>query len=109
MWQSTLGFLRVIGFVEGLSYLLLLFVAMPLKYFFDIPSWVRVVGMAHGGLFVLFVVALLAVWVRHRWNLLRVAGAFLACLLPFGTFFLDSHLKKEMNAQERYILQNEEA
>jgi len=105
MLQSSIGYLRIIGFLEGLSYLLLLFIAMPLKYFFDLPESVTIVGMAHGVLFVLFIISLGIVWVRHRWSLLRVIGAFIACLLPFGTFVLDARLKKEMKSQQPYIFQ----
>jgi hypothetical protein len=53
--KTQLGRLRIIGFVEGLSFLILLGIAMPLKYFFGLPETVRVVGMAHGLLFVLYV------------------------------------------------------
>ncbi|XEC95157.1 DUF3817 domain-containing protein [Paenibacillus tarimensis] len=95
MWKSTIGWLRGIGIFEGISYLLLLFMAMPLKYFANMPVFVQVIGMAHGVLFILFVALLLIVWVRHRWSLLRVSGAFIASLLPFGTFVLDARLRKE--------------
>jgi len=96
MWNSTIGVLRMIGIIEGISYLALLFIAMPLKYFAGLPSYVYVVGMAHGVLFVMFVLALLVVWINHRWSFLRVVGAFIASLLPFGTFVLDARLRKEM-------------
>lgn len=105
MLQSSIGFLRIIGFLEGVSYLLLLFIAMPLKYYFEQPQWVTMVGMAHGVLFVLFLLALLIVWIRHRWSFFRVIAAFIACLLPFGTFVLDVRLKKEMQADHQdYVL-----
>lgn len=95
MGKSTIGLLRGIGIIEGISYLILLFIAMPLKYFADLPVFVRIFGMAHGILFVLFVLVLLVVWFRHRWSLIRVLGAFIASLLPFGTFVLDARLRKE--------------
>lgn len=96
MWKSTIGLLRRIGIIEGISYLVLLFIAMPLKYFADLPIFVQIFGMAHGILFVLFVFMLLVVWVRHGWSFIRVLGAFVASLLPFGTFVLDARLRKEL-------------
>ncbi|MFD0050356.1 DUF3817 domain-containing protein [Actinomycetes bacterium NPDC127524] len=95
MWKSHIGFLRGIGLIEGVSYLVLLFIAMPLKYFAHVPIFVRIFGMAHGVLFVLFVFALIGVWSKHRWSLIRVLGAFTASLLPFGTFLLNGRLPKD--------------
>ncbi len=84
-----------IAFVEGISYLLLLLVAMPLKYFANIPEGVKYIGWAHGVLFVLFCFYLLKVWIGFRWSFGKVLLAFIASLLPFGTFVLDARLKKE--------------
>jgi integral membrane protein len=95
MWKSSIALLRKIGIMEGISYLILLFIAMPLKYFADIPIYVQIFGMAHGILFILFVLVLLVVWVRHRWSFLSVFGAFMASLIPFGTFVLDVRLRKK--------------
>ena len=95
MQKSSIGLLRRIGIIEGISYLILLFIAMPLKYFADFPIFVQIFGMAHGILFVLFCLMLLIVWFRHRWSFMRVFWAFMASLLPFGTFFLDNRLRKE--------------
>jgi integral membrane protein len=67
----------------------LLFIAMPLKYWAGFPMAVSVVGMAHGVLFVLFVVSLVEVMVRHRWSFLRSGIIFLSSLIPFGTFLVD--------------------
>lgn len=84
-----------IAFLEGISYLLLLLVAMPLKYFANIPEGVKYVGWAHGVLFVLFCVYLLKVWIGLKWSFGKALLAFIASLLPFGTFVLDARLKKE--------------
>ncbi|WP_026462097.1 DUF3817 domain-containing protein [Adhaeribacter aquaticus] len=86
---------RHIGILEGISYLILLFIAMPLKYLAQIPEPVKYVGWVHGVLFVLFCLALLQVWVLRKWSFLKVVGAFVASLLPFGTFILDKRLRKE--------------
>jgi integral membrane protein len=105
-WEGTvldtpIGRLRVVGFVEGISYLLLLFVAMPLKYLYGMPEAVRVVGMAHGVLFLLFVAALVHAARAGRWPLLRAAWGFASAVIPFGTFVLDAQLRRE---QERAAL-----
>lgn len=94
-FNSTLGFFRLVALTEGISYLLLLFVAMPLKYLGDRPEPVRYLGWAHGFLFVLFGFLLLKVWIQYRWSFKKALFAFMASLLPFGTFVLDKHLKRE--------------
>lgn len=95
MWNSSIWLLRKVGVIEGISYIILLFIAMPLKYFADMPLFVTVFGMAHGILFILFGFILLFVWVKHRWTFLSVLWAFIASLIPFGTFILDSRLAKQ--------------
>jgi integral membrane protein len=92
------GRFRAIALIEGVSYLLLLAVAMPLKYIAGFPEAVLAVGWAHGVLFVLFVVALAEVSFKRRWRLVRILGAFLASLVPFGAFVLDARLRHEGNA-----------
>ena len=77
-----------IGFWEGISYLMLLGFAMPMKYIWDKPEYVRLVGSAHGLLFVLFMVALVYGLSNKAITLKQAALAFLLSLLPFGTFFL---------------------
>jgi integral membrane protein len=96
MLQSTIGRLRIIGFIEGLSYLILLFIAMPLKYFADLPQAVSVVGMLHGVLFVAFILAVLHAAIVKRWSFFKLAGAGLASIVPFGTFVLDKQLQRDM-------------
>lgn len=93
MWRTAIGRLRWIGNVEGISYLLLLFIAMPLKYWADFPQAVSVVGALHGLLFTLFLVALLHAAIVKRFSLLLVLGAFISAFIPFGTFVLDKKLQ----------------
>lgn len=95
MMNTPLGRFRVIGILEGISYLVLLGIAMPLKYFLDVPAAVKIVGALHGLLFVLYILALAHVTLKNRWSIIRVIGAFIASLLPFGNFVLDARLKKE--------------
>lgn len=87
--------LRAVAFIEGVSYILLLFVAMPLKYLGDMPLAVRITGSAHGFLF------LWLAWLA--WSVMRArkkpvsfgARIGVAALVPFGTFFLDRELYEE--------------
>jgi integral membrane protein len=93
--NSPVARLRFIGILEGISYLVLLGIAMPLKYYADMPVAVKYVGWAHGLLFVLFMIALAQVWMVKKWSFLKVLLAFIASLLPFGTFVLDRKLRNE--------------
>ena len=92
---TRLRLLRAVGFAEGLSYLLLLAVAMPLKYLAGLPAAVRYVGWAHGLLFMLYVGAVVVVGYLHRWPVKRVFWALAASVLPFGPFVLDREWRRE--------------
>lgn len=85
--------------VEGLSFLVLLFVAMPLKYALGMPQAVKLVGWAHGVLFVLFGALLLELLLSGRWTFRRCAMAFVLGLVPFGAFVLERMLKRDEPAQ----------
>jgi integral membrane protein len=98
MLKTPLGRFRAVALLEGLSFVVLLFIAMPLKYMAGIPLAVRVVGLAHGVLFMLYIPSLLEVAVAHRWSFPRVVAAFGASLVPFGTFVLDARLRREEQA-----------
>jgi integral membrane protein len=87
---TTIGRLRVIGFLEGVSFLVLLGVAMPLKYYWGEPQAVRVTGMAHGVLFLAYIAATVQAWLEHDWSWKRAALVMLASLVPFGTFYADA-------------------
>lgn len=93
--KTTLGRLRFIGFWEGLSFLVLLLIAMPLKYFADWPHAVRVVGMAHGILFMLYVWAAIQAAVERDWPWKKTAVVLLASLLPAGPFVVDAKVLRE--------------
>lgn len=83
---------RLIAYTEGWSYIVLLFIAMPLKYWADLPIAVRIVGMLHGVLFVGFCISLIEMVIRFRWGLFKTMLVFLSSLLPFGTFYMDRQL-----------------
>jgi len=82
-----------IGKAEGISFLVLLFIAMPLKYWAEMPAAVRVVGMLHGVLFILYVIVLAYCTNYYGWKIKRVLIAFLLSLVPFGTFFLEKTIR----------------
>lgn len=95
-WTKTsLGRLRVIGFWEGVSFLVLLGIAMPLKYFAGEPGAVRVVGMAHGILFMLYVWAAVQTALDRDWTWQRTGLVLLASVLPAGPFVVDAKLLRE--------------
>ena len=93
--KTPLSRFRLIGILEGISYLVLLGIAMPLKYWAGWPLAVKYVGWAHGVLFIAYIIALIAVAIDRRWSFIRVVVAFIASLVPFGTFWLEGRLKNE--------------
>lgn len=90
--KDTLGRLRIIGFLEGISFLVLLFIAMPLKYMAGQPMAVKITGMAHGLLFVLYILYVLMAKIEYRWSFKKAGLALVASLVPFGTFWADVKL-----------------
>jgi len=86
---TALGRLRAIGFLEGVSFLVLLGVAMPLKYIWHEPLAVRVTGMAHGVLFLAYLAATLQVMLELGWTWRRTALVAVASLVPCGTFYAE--------------------
>ena len=92
LFKTTIGRLRIIGFIEGVSFIVLLFIAMPLKYVFKMPEMVKQVGMMHGLLFVLYVMAVVFAKVEKEWSLGKMGVALLVSFIPFGTFWADTKL-----------------
>jgi len=87
-YDSTIKNFLLTGKIEGYSYLILLFIAMPLKYVYDLPIYVRIAGAVHGFLFVVFVITILLMLRKKHFDLENGIYAFLLSLVPFGTFFL---------------------
>ncbi|MFM9837828.1 MAG: DUF3817 domain-containing protein [Cyclobacteriaceae bacterium] len=92
--KSKIRFLRFIGITEGISFLVLLLIAMPLKYYFGWPMAVKVVGWMHGVLFITYIGTVLLAIKAMRWNWFNVGVALAASLIPIGTFILDKSWKK---------------
>jgi integral membrane protein len=93
--MNTLSLFRKIAVAEGLSYVLLVFIAMPLKYWADMPLAVKYTGWAHGLLFMLYIVLLIMAWVEYKWSFKKSALIGVASLLPFAPFWVDKKLKEE--------------
>lgn len=93
--KKTLHRFRMIALAEGVSFLILLGIAMPLKYIFNFPQAVKFFGWAHGALFVAFIYTAFDVFSNFKKPLGWLVKAFAASVLPFGTFVLDKELKKE--------------
>ena len=80
---------RIISFLEGVSYLLLLFVAVPIKYFQGDVSYVKMLGMPHGILFMSYIVLAVILKKTIKWSLKSLGIVVLASVIPFGTFYVD--------------------
>lgn len=88
-WDTPLARLRTVGYWEGTSFLLLLGIAMPLKYAAGQPLAVTIIGAAHGALWILYLLVLLIAYRHYRWNFGRLFAGGLASVLPFGPFVFD--------------------
>lgn len=87
---TSIGRLRLLGALEGISLLILLFVAVPVKYLLTDPALVQAIGPVHGVLFLLFVLNALRVGVEQNWSFKQTTWkVLLACVVPFGTFYID--------------------
>ena len=80
---------RIVGILEGISYLLLMGVGMPLKYMADNDSWIKALGMPHGVLFVAYIILAFLIKDDQKWNLKQFGIVCLASVIPFGTFYVD--------------------
>src|SRR5688500_3405173 len=96
--DALLARFRSVAWIEGLSFLALLFVAMPLKYYAGLPLAVRIVGMAHGLLFIAYVVLVALLRARGTFSFRRAAWALLMSIVPFGTFVLERQLARDFSA-----------
>ena len=82
-------FFKFVAFAEGCSAILLFFVAMPMKYMFNNPSWIRPVGMAHGVLFTIYILMAIMLKFEQNWNFKKFAIVVLGSIVPGGTFYVD--------------------
>tara|TARA_B100001059_G_C17678911_1_gene498567 strand:- start:177 stop:518 length:342 start_codon:yes stop_codon:yes gene_type:complete len=94
--HSTLKTLTIVGYLEGTSFLLLLCIAMPLKYMMGIPEGVKYIGMAHGFLFIGYIVILMGAANKVKMPLWAMPAGVMGSFLPFGPFIFDHLLKKSL-------------
>jgi integral membrane protein len=96
-FSDPIGRLRLAGFLEGTSLLVLVLIAVPLKHFSGNPFLVKTVGPIHGALFIFFVFQTISVATEYRWSFQTTTWkVLLACLVPFGTFYIDKTILRTM-------------
>ncbi len=96
--MTYLRLFRTVSISEGLSLLLLLAIAMPIKYILNEPILVKIVGMIHGILFIVYVLFALFLKKRQKWSLVELAMILTASIIPFGTFYVDRKFLKNKRA-----------
>jgi integral membrane protein len=102
LFATPVGRFRAIAFVEGLSYLALLLIAMPIKYIGDNPAPVRYTGMVHGVLYVLYAIAGFQAMAARKWPMKEAVRGFIVSIIPAGTFWYDwAFLKAEHEAERK--------
>jgi integral membrane protein len=102
MFETPIGRLRLLALIEGVTLLLLVFIAVPLKYIFDYPSYSKVIGPIHGMLFLLFVINTMSVAVSQQWKFGTITWKILlACVVPFGTFYIDRKILKPIQKDQK--------
>jgi integral membrane protein len=80
---------RLTAFLEGISYILLLFIAVPIKYLLNEALYVKILGMPHGILFILYILFSIIAKIKYNWNFRKFLVISIASLVPFGTFYID--------------------
>ncbi|GAB5563326.1 MAG: DUF3817 domain-containing protein [Winogradskyella sp.] len=94
---KLLPLFRIVALLEGISYILLLFIASPIKWFYDDPQYVRLLGMPHGLLFIAYVVIAVLLSKEMKWDSKSLRIILIAAVIPFGTFYIDKKYLKAKN------------
>ena len=89
---------RLTAFLEGVSYILLLFIAVPIKYLLNEALFVKILGMPHGILFILYILFSIIAKIKYNWNLRKFLVISIASLVPFGTFYIDKKYLTKLNS-----------
>jgi integral membrane protein len=84
-----LRYFKIIAFLEGISLLLLVFFAMPMKYIFENPIFIRPIGMAHGLLFIGYIIMAIILKYEENWSGKKFGFVAIASVIPFGTFYIE--------------------
>ncbi|WP_449398133.1 DUF3817 domain-containing protein [Chryseobacterium wanjuense] len=97
LFKTKIGRLRIIAILEGISLLILVFIAVPMKYGFNNPAFVKMMESIHGSLFLLFLFNTLSVGVEQKWRFKEITWkVLLACIIPFGTFYIDRKILSKL-------------
>lgn len=97
LFKTKLGRVRVIGFLEGLSLLVLIFVAIPMKHLFHNPELSKLLGPIHGAIFLVFVLNTMSLAIEQNWKFRTTTWKIIvACFIPFGTFYIDHKIFKNI-------------
>ena len=95
--KTNTGRLRIAGFLEGISLLILIFVGVPMKYYFDSPMVTKIAGPIHGVLFLLFILGTIGVSIDQKWKFFTTTWkVLLASFIPFGTFYIDKTILSKL-------------
>ncbi|WP_442265059.1 DUF3817 domain-containing protein [Tenacibaculum sp. ZS6-P6] len=86
---------KIVSFLEGISYILLLFIASPIKYIYDNETYVKMLGMPHGILFIGYIALAVLLKVEFKWANKEFVKVCLLAIIPFGTFFVGKYLTKK--------------
>ena len=89
---------RLTAFLEGVSYILLLFIAVPIKYLLNEAVFVKILGMPHGILFILYILFSIIAKIKYNWNFRKFLVVSIASLVPFGTFYIDKKYLTKLNS-----------
>tara|TARA_B100000941_G_scaffold218561_1_gene161288 strand:- start:1010 stop:1297 length:288 start_codon:yes stop_codon:yes gene_type:complete len=89
---------RLTAFLEGVSYILLLFIAVPIKYLLNEALFVKILGMPHGILFILYILFSIIAKIKYNWNFRKFLVISIASLVPFGTFYIDKKYLTKLNS-----------
>lgn len=100
LFTTSIGRLRLLAILEGISLIVLVFIAVPLKHVWDIPDLSKSLGPIHGALFLLFVFNALRVGVEQQWKFKEITWKILvACFIPFGTFYIDYKILRKIDKE----------
>lgn len=101
-FNSNIGRLRLLAVLEGVSLLLLVFVSIPLKHIYGFTELSSVLGPTHGILFILFIMNTISVATEYNWSFKQTTWkVFIACIIPFGTFYIDNKILKPLHKKRR--------
>ncbi|WP_020530980.1 DUF3817 domain-containing protein [Flexithrix dorotheae] len=92
LFKTNIGRLRILGFLEGFTLLILVFVGVPLKYYFETPGFTKALGPIHGAFFILFVINAISVGIEQNWKFKTTGKVILASFIPFGNFYVDKNI-----------------